>query len=208
VQLAKVTGVEVFPKQSEVREGDYGNLLKLPLGLHYSGKRCLFVSPETFEPYPDQYGFVLEGIKKASPVALQRLVSKYTPPTVRPPLRMLQPSGRTGASSMPAHVAQNPPCFGNMLCASVKEGSRNNVLYQLAIDVKYRLTDDPEQAMEILTPWRLKQQPPMDEDEFRKTIDSAYRSGRGYGCDREATQPYCEAERCPVYHKSHQETSK
>ena len=43
---AKVSPSEIFPKQMSVSEGGYGNLLKLPLGIHRkTGKRCLLIDP-------------------------------------------------------------------------------------------------------------------------------------------------------------------
>lgn len=57
--------VEVFPKQTTVRSGGLGNLIKLPLGIHKrTGKRSVFISPDA-EPYSDQLGF-LENVKKTS----------------------------------------------------------------------------------------------------------------------------------------------
>ncbi len=47
-----ITGIEVFPKQSELsKEKPYGNLVKIPLGLHQEkGKWSKFLNPETFQP--------------------------------------------------------------------------------------------------------------------------------------------------------------
>ncbi|MEQ8169003.1 MAG: CRISPR-associated primase-polymerase type A1 [Candidatus Eremiobacterota bacterium] len=46
---------ELFPKQDSVSEDGLGNLVKLPLGIHKkTGKRCLILDPESFEPYGDQ----------------------------------------------------------------------------------------------------------------------------------------------------------
>jgi len=44
--------IEVFPKQGELtKERPYGNLIKLPLGLHQTAKKwSCFLNPETFEP--------------------------------------------------------------------------------------------------------------------------------------------------------------
>lgn len=83
--------VEVFPKQTTVRSGGLGNLIKLPLGIHKrTGKRSVFISPDS-EPYPDQLGF-LENVKKTPKrsiyAAIQRIAAGpvvgsrtgYTPP--------------------------------------------------------------------------------------------------------------------------------
>lgn len=55
--------VEVFPKQTTVKSGGLGNLIKLPLGIHKrTGKRSVFISADS-QPYADQLGF-LENVKK------------------------------------------------------------------------------------------------------------------------------------------------
>ncbi len=67
-QLGKVPSeitIEVFPKQTSVRKGGLGNLIKLPLGIHKrTGKRALFVRPDG-EPYENQLA-LLDEIAKAS----------------------------------------------------------------------------------------------------------------------------------------------
>jgi hypothetical protein len=56
--------VEVFPKQTSVRRGGLGNLIKLPLGIHRrTGKRALFIEPGG-APVADQLG-MLETVSKA-----------------------------------------------------------------------------------------------------------------------------------------------
>jgi len=49
---------EVFPKQDSVREGQLGNLIKLPLGIHKkTGNRGLFIDPEG-KVFADQVGYL------------------------------------------------------------------------------------------------------------------------------------------------------
>jgi len=56
--------VEVFPKQTELtKDRPFGNLVKLPLGLHQVEKKwSRFVDIETFEPLPSTCLFNVEGI--------------------------------------------------------------------------------------------------------------------------------------------------
>lgn len=81
--------VEVFPKQTNVRTGGLGNLIKLPLGIHKrTGRRAVFISPDS-GPLPDQLGF-LETVEKASKRCIygtiQRLCASATMPVkVSPP---------------------------------------------------------------------------------------------------------------------------
>jgi hypothetical protein len=55
--------IEVFPKQDRLPTGGFGNLLKLPLGIHQVvNKRSEIVDPETFEPIADPL-LTLQNIK-------------------------------------------------------------------------------------------------------------------------------------------------
>ena len=66
---------EVFPKQEQVAEGQLGNLIKLPLGIHLkTGRRCLFTDLEGQE-YSDQEGF-LARIQQVERKDFERAVSR------------------------------------------------------------------------------------------------------------------------------------
>ncbi|MBX5321369.1 MAG: hypothetical protein QHH12_04910 [Candidatus Bathyarchaeota archaeon] len=54
--------VELFPKQDEVAPGEFGNLVKLPLGLHRAaGKYSCFLNSATFKPLNPRCLFDVEG---------------------------------------------------------------------------------------------------------------------------------------------------
>ncbi len=68
--------IEGFPKQSYVREGRLGNLIKLPYGYHLkTGKRSFFVDGE-FKEIVDQRGF-LHSIKKVSKSLLIQAMTEF-----------------------------------------------------------------------------------------------------------------------------------
>ncbi|PMP86663.1 MAG: hypothetical protein C0174_00935 [Thermodesulfobium narugense] len=49
--LPKEINIELFPKQTFVKGGGLGNLVKLPLGIHIkSGRRSMFLNPDGTEP--------------------------------------------------------------------------------------------------------------------------------------------------------------
>lgn len=59
-QLPPGISVETFPKQTYVRKGGFGNLIKLPLGFHRkSGRRCLFLEASG-SPVENQLSHILE----------------------------------------------------------------------------------------------------------------------------------------------------
>ncbi len=67
--------VEVFPKQTSVKRGGLGNLIKLPLGFHKrTGRRAVFLQPDG-EAIPDQLG-LLNTFTKASRRAVYSLIQR------------------------------------------------------------------------------------------------------------------------------------
>ena len=69
------TDVEVYPKQSTITENGFGNLVKVPYGLHWSGRRCVFIDLETKKYIQDQWEYLFS-IKKVEPMILQRLAGQ------------------------------------------------------------------------------------------------------------------------------------
>jgi len=66
---------EIFPKQDSLEEGQLGNLIKLPLGIHKkTGRRALFVDPEG-KVYADQIEF-LNLIKRIDRTSLQNAIKR------------------------------------------------------------------------------------------------------------------------------------
>jgi hypothetical protein len=183
--------VEVYPKQPAIGSDGWGNLVKLPLGLHYSGKRTIFLDPTTFEPMPDQWGYLL-GFERAAVTTLATLAQEYQ--THQKTLPMA-PGGFTG------DVQVGPPCVANMLRASLGDGEgRNNILFQLAVDLRRGGLVDEESLLLVLEPWNERQQTPLSPREFGNTVRQACRTTRaGFGCEKDYITPYCEADTCPIF---------
>ncbi|WP_449243772.1 CRISPR-associated primase-polymerase type A1 [Desulfobacca acetoxidans] len=71
---AEVT-VEVFPKQTSVKKGGLGNLIKLPLGFHKrTGRRAVFLHPDG-RPLEDQLE-LLQSVVKAPRRAIYALIQR------------------------------------------------------------------------------------------------------------------------------------
>lgn len=68
---------EVFPKQEE--KDHFGNLIKVPLSLHLkTGRRCLFLDPETFEPYEDEQQLkTLLSVETNTPEQAREIFEEY-----------------------------------------------------------------------------------------------------------------------------------
>lgn len=57
------TGIELFPKQDRIHEDGYGNLVKLPLGIHRKhGKKSSFLDPQEMKPVSNEMMFSVKGI--------------------------------------------------------------------------------------------------------------------------------------------------
>lgn len=70
--------IEVFPKQTFVTPDGFGNLIKLPLGIHRkTGKRSIFIKPDN-EPYRNQLKF-LDEIKQISKASVYNFIQKFQP---------------------------------------------------------------------------------------------------------------------------------
>ncbi len=79
ISIDEAFGIEIFPKQSYVKAKNYGNLIKIPLGIHRrTGKRCLFMDPSNDSYYDDQLLF-LTRIKRADIDMLQAAIASNSP---------------------------------------------------------------------------------------------------------------------------------
>jgi len=89
---------EIFPKQGEIKKGQYGNLVKLPLGVHQvSGKRTTFYN-ENFEPLDfEQSKEYLKKIVKKPKLVIPKVIVKEIIRTV------IKPQGK---GEMPDYIKQ------------------------------------------------------------------------------------------------------
>ena len=70
--------IEVFPKQTFVTPEGFGNLIKLPLGIHRkTGKRSMFIKPDN-DPYRNQLKF-LDEIKQISKPTVYNFIQRFQP---------------------------------------------------------------------------------------------------------------------------------
>jgi hypothetical protein len=131
VERAGLKGVEVFPKQTTLREDGYGNLMKLPLALHRgSGKRSYFLDPAGLE-----HGELVEAPPEdVDPVPLEEADLD----------RVLASLG----IDSPKEPERKPPL---RLSEKIKEGKRNDTLFRRAA----RWRDDGHTEEEILAMLRI-----------------------------------------------------
>lgn len=102
--------IEVFPKQTSVRKGGLGNLIKLPLGVHKrTGRRALFVTPDG-APYENQLA-LLDDISKAP----RKLIYAYIQRMMSSPVASVKPAMTETQPPFPAQedVAEPPDLSQN-----------------------------------------------------------------------------------------------
>ena len=103
--------IEVFPKQTLVRKGSLGNLIKLPLGVHKrTGKRAVFLQPDS-TLYPDQLGF-MENIFKTPRRMIYAYIQRMLASQAPQPQESPQPGTRQHESpfeeSSPFEISERP----------------------------------------------------------------------------------------------------
>jgi hypothetical protein len=70
--------LELFPKQSQVRDGGVGNLVKLPLGLHLGSGRRAALLDDAGHPLADPFARV-RGVRRVSLAALEAALAGVPP---------------------------------------------------------------------------------------------------------------------------------
>jgi len=158
------TPIEVFPKQDTVEPGGYGNLVKLPLGVHaVSGKKS------ELDRVQGWAGSIDEVVPLDS-----RLVPEAPP--VAPP----RPSGasalsRAGLGSVGMTCPPRPfPCIDRILRDGVGEGYRDRAMFHLALYM-FGHGIDQDLAEEACIRANENFDPPLTEREVRQKVASAYR---------------------------------
>lgn len=188
---------EVFPKQDALDTNvPYGNFINAPLFAPLvSKKKTVFVDPETFEPYTDQWEF-LESVEKANESILDDIIeiNDLTPaPTSQP--KHISPDNETWKSF------SLPPCAQKMFKNGVSQFQRVSC-FRLAVHLK-RLGLPNDIVVVALKTWAQKNQPKGDkrvitEREIMDQTSHAFKMNyRGYGCGSAAIVPFCQSD-CPV----------
>lgn len=199
--LAGCQGIEVFPKQTAVGDGEFGNLVKLPWGKRAdNGKRGVFVDAYSLEP-----------LSQADQLATLEAAVLYTADDLRAlveengweerPRREL-PNGETAHPEKWGRHATFPgdlPCFEYVIDpdspAVIGDGHRNNVLFAFTNQRKRSGCSQKAALRDILSLARERCRPAYPDDQARRTVESAYRSlESSAGC--EIIQA---AELCPVH---------
>lgn len=155
--------LEIFPKQDDVPEGGFGNLVKLPLGKHaVSGKFSEFIGYEGWASAVDEV-VPLPAV----------LVPDVEPEAVRDAHRP-GTGDRTGRGLASPGPSTPFPCVDFIMREGVGQGVRDNAMFHLAVYL-YGHGIDKDLAEEICIRANEEFDPPMRDAEVRHKVDSAYR---------------------------------
>jgi hypothetical protein len=184
--LAGLLGdVEVFPKQSHVPEGGFGNLIKLPGRHAKSGRFSRFFSSDL---RPLDFS-ILEKIQPLTPDRLSNLSLENHVPS---------PSQRSDArwSEHTRNSPRTPPCIERIL-QGVTEGRRNICAFKLAVFLKERALP-LDLTLSALNAWNIRNAPQLPLRELEAAVRRAYvRDYHGIGCQSADMAAFCNPEACP-----------
>jgi len=180
---------EIFPKQDEVGENQFGNFIFLPLfGADVKSDRTVFVNEQNkvfINTVAD-----LDKIKLAEISNIEEVISinalerkKY----------IIQDIGKEESRTYTKEL----PCIENIK-KGVQKGHRDNACFRLVIHYKSKgmSRSDIETLIEN---WNFKNTVPLPSKDLIKVIDSVFKGGyKGYGCEDGIIINYCDKEHCPL----------
>ena len=180
--------VELFPKQAKLEKDGFGNLVKLPLGLHQQSKKwsCL-LNPDSFEPLPIESIFEIEGtfVRDDDIEEIRRIAEGEKPSYWF----------SREAVEKEAYKGDYPSCIQTIL-KGIEEGARNESAIRLACFYLNFCKVEPSKALTSLREWNSKNKPPLNEVELGIIFQSALRGHYNYGCNDSVLKEFCNKETC------------
>lgn len=177
-KLEKVD-IEIFPKQDKILEDGFGNLVKLPLGIHQKyRKRSLFLDQRTFEPLSNNYILNLQGYSIPKD-KIQKMIKKID--KVQIPSFPMQETPSTD---------RIPECIQKLL-EGTQEGDRNDTGIRLASYWLNFCKIPANKIWGLLEQWNSGNTPLLDKNELQSIIKSATKGGYNYGCNDSFLKSLC-----------------
>jgi len=193
---------EIFPKQKQLLS-EFGNLVKLPCGIHQATKQRCRLYNEKWEPVDPVHVLKIEPVVtelKEVEAIKQRLLAEDK--------AWMDRAFETGE----AYVGEDPPCIAKYLSGTgATIGHRHAMFLRLAgyflTFRKLKLQPDGKEKVEhILREWNKCNQPSVEEarldPELRSLIEDTVNNNYMKGCDDEYLAKYCDLKNCPI--KKHQ----
>jgi len=191
---------EIFPKQDNLANVDFGNYINLPLfGGSVKGNRTVFLNGDSQEPHADQWTF-LSSVEKITAGELEGLVESELDLEFELELSEQTP---VNGQKAPNDYADMTACVGKMM-TGVDEGCRDVVAFTLACHFRVEKDFPAEATVLLLREWNQKNNPPLTSDEIEKKVKSAYEGGKkrdgytAFNCENAKIQAFCD-KNCPVF---------
>lgn len=181
--------VEIFPKQTRLEKDGFGNLVKLPLGLHQKSKKwSSLVDPETFKPLPFESVFEIDGttLYESEIAEIKRRIEHEKPSYWFD----------RETEEKEAYRGDMPPCI-QAISKGIEKGNRNESAIRLACFYSNFCKVKPSEALTSLREWNSKNKPSLDDREVEITLQSALRGRYNYGCNDPILKQFCNKEICP-----------
>jgi hypothetical protein len=180
----ELSKVEVFPKQDRLSDAtQYGNFVNLPLfaPLVKEGRTVFLDMEDGYEPYPEQFEF-LKSITKVSETKIDEIID------INKLKSNFNQRPASEANEMPFREEQKI-CIQRLM-QGVGQGERNKAACRLADHLrKKNLPLDLAEA--CLIEWNIRNQPPLDQNELKRTVESIHQGNYDYGCNDPFLQRYC-----------------
>jgi len=186
----KKLDIELFPKQETITEEGFGNLVKMPLGVHRKhNKRSCFLDV-TLEPLPNSCVLDVQPHKMRE-ITIQRILAELNGKN-REYKHDEQKSQKT------SYRGDDPPCI-QALMKGVPKGIRNEAAIRLASYWVNLRGVKPYKAFRLLNDWNTRNKQPLKITEIRSISRSASKAEYNYGCEDELLRRFCtDKEHCPL----------
>jgi hypothetical protein len=186
--------IEVYPKQDRIKPDKFGNLMRIPLGIHprtgEKGGRLFDASlSEISITALDPLLPIIPAEKSILMVAARQMVS----------IRIMDDDISTNGNGKDTSL----PCISQFM-EGVNEGMRDEAMFRLAAYLK-RSKIPQQAALVTLKTANAKNNPPLEEMVLQTKVNSAYMSGsHGLPCTSSVVgldTDFCD-NKCPVYMKA------
>ena len=196
-EIGRDEGVEIFPKQDRLDNSrQYGNTINTPLfGALTPKHKTVFVAPESFKPYVDQW-HLLSSVEKASEKMLDEVIENTTDF-----LHHQVASSCQHAANIVYDNFSLPPCIQVVLQNGVFQYQKSSCFW-LAVHLK-NIAFPQDITIAILKVWSKKNTPAMGRKVMKEAgitsqVEYAYKKNyKGFGCTSVALRQFCD-KRCRI----------
>lgn len=195
--------VEAFPKQGTVTpERPFGNLIKLPLGIHRAtGRRCALLTADFVPVIEGTEADELRGLRRVLRTTIDAIVGDVPEP--------LATRGSVNGRSSPvstSFVRVPYPCFADLSTARYRDGERNTLLFTLTKHLHRQ--GQPQAFAELVAAAQGARcvagdgRTPAPYPDTQAVVENVYQHGyTSLGCEEPAMRAFCKGAVCALYQR-------